>query len=145
MADKFDAMVVLLQRDPQLAAQFGKNPEAVLKQFGVAASELDKGTKESAAALERANAVLKAAAIDPKDSAATALKKVSQQADKAFKKGYNVKVDPIGVVYMERVDTAGTAGPVADTLGDILRRLKGLATVTCTYGPWDGCHGDADF
>jgi hypothetical protein len=71
MADKFDTMVAMLERDPQLAEQFGKNPDTVLKQFGVEAGQLDTGTKETAAALERANAVLKAAALDPKDSAVT--------------------------------------------------------------------------
>ncbi len=133
MTDKFDTMVALLERDPQLAAQFGKNPETVLKQFGVEAGQLDTGTKESAAALERANAVLKGAAIGPKDNAVTALKKVSQQADKAFKNGYSVKVDPIGVVYMERVD-----------LKKLLDILTAIATITCTFAPRDGCHGDAD-
>ena len=80
------------------------------------------------------------AAIGPKDNAVTALKKVSQQADKAFKKGYGVKVEPIGVVYMERVDTA----EVEDRLKRLKDILTALATVTCTYGPWDGCHGDVD-
>jgi hypothetical protein len=133
MADKFDTMVAMLERDPQLAEQFGKNPDTVLKQFGVEAGQLDTGTKETAAALERANAVLKAAALDPKDSAVTTLKKVSQQADKAFKNGFSVKVDPIGITYTERV--------AITRLRDI---LTGIATATCTFSPRDGCHGDAD-
>jgi hypothetical protein len=61
MADKFDTMVAMLERDPQLAEQFGKNPDTVLKQFGVEAGQ--HGNKGTAAALERANAVLKATAL----------------------------------------------------------------------------------
>src|SRR3954453_108500 len=103
MAGKFDTMVALLERDSQLAAQFGKTPDAVMKKFGVDAGELDKGATETVAALQRANAVLKSAALGATESAVASLKKVSAEADKAFKHGYGVKVDPIGVVYTEHV------------------------------------------
>jgi hypothetical protein len=136
MAGKFDTMVALLERDSQLAAQFGKTPDTILKKFGVDAAELDNGAKETVEALQRANAVLKSAALGPKDNAVASLKKVSAEAEKAFKKGYGVKVDPIGVVYTEHVGS--------EEAGGLLHRLTALGTIRCTYGPWDGCHGDVD-
>jgi hypothetical protein len=129
MADKFDAMIAKLGRDPSLAAQFVKSPAPILKQFGVDAAQLEKGTAESKAAGERAKALLKDAGVTASDGAVGAMQKLARAAPKVFKKGHDVKIEPFAFSFTERTNETG-------------QTLTATGTIRCTFGPWDGCRGD---
>jgi hypothetical protein len=129
MADKFEAMIAKLARDPSLSAQFAKSPAPVLKQFGVDAERLEKGTPESKAAEARAKTLLKNAGVTASDGAVAAMQKLSRAAPKVFKKGHDVKVEPFAFSFTERTEETG-------------QDFTASGTIRCTFGHWDGCRGD---
>ena len=129
MADKFQAMIAKLAKDPSLSAQFAKSPGPILKQFGVDPQQMEKGTPESRAAEARGKAVLKNAGVTASDGAAVAMQKLARAAPKVFKKGHDVKVEPFAFSFTERSDEVGST-------------LTATGTIRCTFGHWDGCRGD---
>jgi hypothetical protein len=131
MADKFQAMIAKLERDPSLAAQFAKSPAPMLKQFGVEAAQLEKGTAESKAAGARGKALLKTAGVTASDGAVAAMQKLARAAPKVFKKGHDVKIEPFAFSLTERTNETDLA-------------LTATGSIRCTFGPWDGCRGDID-
>jgi hypothetical protein len=131
MADKFEAMIAKLARDPNLSAQFAKSPAPVLKQFGVDANQVEKGTPEAKAADARAKTLLKTAGVTASDGAVVAMQKLSRHAPRVFKKGHDVKVEPFAFSFTERTDETDLT-------------FTATGSVRCTFSPWDGCRGDRE-